>query len=79
MVPGVHGPAKPGQARLSLAWTEAEVPGLSPACTCRLYPSDTSIGVGTSSVGKPGGGPIVDDTPLMEGLAVVVVDDTIEA
>ena len=28
-------------------------------------------------MGKPGGGPVVDNTPLMEGLAVVM-DDAIE-
>ena len=30
-------------------------------------------------MGKPGGGPIVGDTPLMEVLVVVVMDDAIEA
>ena len=30
-------------------------------------------------MGKPGGGPVAGDTPLMEVLAVVIVDDAIEA
>ena len=38
-----------------------------------------SIGEDASLAGKPGGGPTVGDTPLMEVLAVVVDEDAIEA
>ena len=40
---------------------------------------DISIGEGASLAGKPGGGPAVGDTPLLEVLAMVIVDDAIEA
>ena len=40
---------------------------------------DTSINGGLPRTGKPGGGPVVEDTPLMEVLAVVVVEDVIAA
>ena len=43
------------------------------------YTSDTSIGEGIPLAGKPGGGPAVDDTPLMEVLAVVIIEYAIEA
>ena len=68
-------------AWLSLARTEAEVPYLPQhelaGCNCEA--GDTSIGVGAPIAGKPGGGPTVSDTRLMEVLAVVIIEDAIEA
>ena len=37
------------------------------------------VGMVSISAGKPGGGPGVADTPTMEVLAVVIVEDAIAA
>ena len=68
-------------AWLSLAWTEAEVPYLPQheLVGCNSGVGDIFIGEGAPLAGKPGGGPTVGNTPLVQVLAVVIVDDAIEA
>ena len=42
-------------------------------------PHHMDIGEGAPLAGKPGGGPAVGNTPLMEVLEVVIVEDAMEA
>ena len=75
MVPGAHGLIEP-----ATDWGQSLLP--TPAWASRLQlcgASDMSIGEDASLAGKPGGGPTVGDTPLMEVLVVVVDEDAIEA
>ena len=58
---------------LSLVWAGANIPYLHQP---ELAGCNSE---GILLTGKPGGGPAIEDTPLMEVLAVVIIEDAIEA